>query len=42
MIKLYLDSNVFTTLRQIENLTNNDEVITFQSLIIVINSEIDC
>lgn len=41
MVKLYLDWNVITTLRQTENLTNDDDVITFQTLINVINSARD-
>jgi len=38
---MYLDWNVITTLRQIENLTNNDDVITFNALFNVINSARD-
>ncbi len=41
MIRIYLDWNVITNLRKTENLTNNDDVITFQTLINVINSARD-
>lgn len=41
MIRIYLDWNVITTLRQIENLTNNDDVATFRTLFNVINSARD-
>lgn len=38
MIKMYLDWNVITTLRQTESLTNKEDLIMFQSLSRVINS----
>lgn len=41
MVRMYLDWNVITTLRQTENLTNYDDTITFQTLINVINSARD-
>lgn len=41
MIRIYFDWNVITTLRQTENLTNSDDIITFQTLINIINSARD-
>lgn len=41
MIKLYLDWNVITTLRQPESLTNEDDKVTYGTVINVINSARD-
>jgi len=41
MIRIYFDWNVITTLRQIENLTNKDDIVTFQKLFNIINSNRD-